>query len=1023
MTTRTNKERLIASTLLAGVASLGAPFLAAGVVATTATDAMAQDYTNGSLIGTIEDENGAPVAGATVTVTSDAQGFSRTLTTDANGQFRIALLPLGSYTVLAQGDGYAPTQSTIRISSGESAYAIALTSSAGGDDIIVTAARQSLDFSETTIGASFDLDELTNQVPVGRTLRDVTLLAPGVVLGGSTGDATFAGQPVIGGASVAENAFYVNGLNITNFNTYIGGALVPFDFYRSVEVKSGGYAAEFGRATGGVINTVTKSGSNDFTFSVSGNWAGPELENESPDTFQAANHHDETLVQDLTFEVGGPIWRDHIFFYGLAQLRDNEARQASTLTGSYLIDRTDDPFYGAKLDFNVTDRQRLEFTWFDTTRETNRAVYDYDTATDTIGNDEVGAILFQDGGESWVGRYTGEFSDFFTLSGAYGISNDSDSTIPNNPGNPVVVDERDPAAPIISAQTSGSTDIVETEREFYRVDADFYFDLFGEHHVRVGYDNEINTLTHFQNSTGGAVYTYFSATAADALLYGIPEGSDYLELRVFNVGGIFEAENEAFYAQDSWNITDDLTLNLGVRVDHFRGSNSDGEEYIALEDNVAPRIGFSWNPDGGDGRWFGNYGRYYLPVASNTAFRNAGSATDFEAYFTFAGPLDPVTALPASTTLLTGWEEASECIAGMPIAGVTGEVACNIFSSGQAIPTDSFVSQSLEATAEDEYILGYEQQIGDWTWRITGIYRDVVRTQEDVAIDRAVRTWCADNGYAATIAGPDQGCNEIWNGFHQYVLHNPGEDMTVFLSDPLPGETERRAITLTADQLLYPRAEREYKAVEFAFERNFDGRWSLAGSYTLSESEGNYEGFVNSDVGQDDAGITIGFDTPALTDGAFGLLPNHRAHQLKLYGSYQLTEHLLVGANYTLTSPKHYGCFGVHPISFAATGDPASFYENVSNYCNGQLVPRGSAFSGDWVNSVDIAFRYDLGAVVGAPGNLQLRADIFNLFNAEGVTQHWEFGELSNGAPDPNYGSPVVYQQPRFVRLGFGWQF
>src|SRR5690606_27371978 len=117
----------------------------------------------------IEDVDGAPIPGASVTVTSDAQGFSRTLTTDANGQFRIALLPFGSYTVVTHRDGYASAQSSIRIGSGESAYIIALSPSSGEDDIIVTAARQSLDFSETTIGASFDLNELTNQVPVGRT--------------------------------------------------------------------------------------------------------------------------------------------------------------------------------------------------------------------------------------------------------------------------------------------------------------------------------------------------------------------------------------------------------------------------------------------------------------------------------------------------------------------------------------------------------------------------------------------------------------------------------------------------------------------------------------------------------------------------------------------------------------------------------------------------------------------------------------------------------------------------------------
>jgi hypothetical protein len=92
--------------------------------------------------------------------------------------------------------------------------------------------------------------------------------------------------------------FYVNGLNITNFVNGIG-ATVPFEFYKSVEVKTGGYPAEFGRGTGAVINAVTKSGSNDFTFAIHGNYEPDSLREEAPNTTDHPQLAEEAHRQEL----------------------------------------------------------------------------------------------------------------------------------------------------------------------------------------------------------------------------------------------------------------------------------------------------------------------------------------------------------------------------------------------------------------------------------------------------------------------------------------------------------------------------------------------------------------------------------------------------------------------------------------------------------------------------------------------------------------------------------------------------
>ena len=105
MTSKKNKERLIASTLLAGVASLGVPIAVGGaVVFATATDASAQDYTSGTLRGRVADESGAPLSGVQVTIRSKSQGF-RATSTNANGEFTVPVIPIGAYTVSISADG------------------------------------------------------------------------------------------------------------------------------------------------------------------------------------------------------------------------------------------------------------------------------------------------------------------------------------------------------------------------------------------------------------------------------------------------------------------------------------------------------------------------------------------------------------------------------------------------------------------------------------------------------------------------------------------------------------------------------------------------------------------------------------------------------------------------------------------------------------------------------------------------------------------------------------------------------
>ncbi len=1019
------RNRLLATSFIVGASFAPMAATVVGSLALMTTPASAQDYSSGSLLGTVVSASGAGVSGAKVVVKSSSLGFQREFTTGADGQFRVPLIPIGSYTVSIVADGYeslANSNAEVALG-GSSNYRFSLKAIGAVEELVVTGSRTSrqLDFEATTTGGSYNIAELVKTLPIARSVEAIAMLAPAVTLGSSSSDAAFAAAPSMSGASVAENAYYVNGLNVTNFNNYIGASTVPFDFYQTVEVKTGGYSAEFGRATGGVINSVTKSGSNDFYAAVHGNWEPDALASTAPDTYRTANHLRESEVRSVTVEGSGPIIKDRLFFYGLAQIRDNEARSVSITGSSASVDRTDSPFYGFKLDGLITDRQRLEFTLFDTTRETLRDTFSYSNATgkDVIGSTAVDSTKFQAGGKSYVAKYTGTFTDWLTVSAAYGVTKDRDNAIPKLAFDSYVADVRSGTSKRISQQTSTSNDFpLNTQREFFRADADLYFNLLGDHHIRTGFEEERLTLQHITARTGGKAVLYRKGSARDTR--GVAAGQDYVEYNYFSTGGVFEGTNKALYIQDSWDINNRLTLNLGVRLDQFSNNNAAGETFVEFDNEIGPRIGVTYDLLGDKTtKVYANYGRYYLPVAANTAYRQGAAELFFREYYNApAGGfvIDAKTGLPASVgTLITkasnpGFATASACPAGGTVA--VGTVACVVTSDGTVLPTIAAISRNLKSTYEDEFIFGIERELNA-SWRVGAVIhaRKLGRASEDVAIDAAVNAYCASQKIA--------GCEDIWDGFHQYVIVNPGEPSTIVLRDQLLGEKTARTVNFTPAQMGYPNPKREYLALELNFERAFDGKWGVKGSYVISKSKGNYEGFVKSDVGQDDAGITQDFDQPGLVDNAAGLLPNHHAHVFKAYGSYALTENLEIGANASVISPKKFGCIGVHPTDVFA-----SAYGAASWYCQGKATPRGQSFEAEWAKKVDLSVRYTVpNAIIPLNGNLVLRADVFNLFDSAAVTEAYEFGDLDSGDVDPNYKKPTGYQAPRSVRLGFDMTF
>ena len=994
--------------------------------------AHAQDYTSGALSGTVRDASGATVSGATVTITSQATGTSRTLTSSSSGGYRATGLPAGRYDVSAtgpNGESYKAEGVSV-LSSAATNLNIAL---AAGEAIVVTGARLNQTLSGTTTGVNVDVQDLVKNNAIGRTLSSVILLAPGT----TRGDGDFGDNISIGGSSVAENAYYVNGLNTTNFDNYLGSARVPFDFYKSVELKTGGYSAEYGRATGGIVNAVTKSGTNDFMAALHVNWEPNSLRSSGKDLYNCSDdgcvkdtnrRADSESMLSTTIEAGGPIIRDRLFVYGLLEMRKYEEVDHDVSAGTAYSYKDDDPFWGVKVDAYPIDSQHLELTVFDTRHTTYRT--DRSFTQDEFGNNIAygpGATnAFNYGGVNYVGKYTGTMTDWLTVSAAYGRMRDRFDVVSDAQGTPAVYN--DTGADLYGVANGGyftdqrltSVDTpYETERKFFRADVDLFFNAFGDHHLRGGYDVENNSLNHSSVRTGSDLCAsgFLTTEACNAGFGGAGaylafRADNTVEINYYNTGGTFKAKNQAFYIQDEWRLTPRLTLNLGLRRDDFGLDKADGSTLVSLKENYAPRLSAEyrlWDDESGKIKAF--WGRSFLPVASNTAYRQASA----EYYFREKWFYDGVDAngIPILTTQATGLGAYQSACPFALTPGSSG-ANCSVTGSGTVPDTSAAIAHNLKATKQTEFIVGYEQAFGRWSFGLTYTHRSLDTNAEDMAIDAAVLQYCDEQGIS--------GCSDTWTGFHQYVIANPGNDLTVNLAG-----LDGREVTFTAEQLGYPKAKRTYDAVDLTFARRWDGRWSLNGSYTWSKSKGNSEGFVQSDFGQDDAGITQDFDQPGFLPGAYGYLPNDRRHRIKLWGSVALDDSFTIGLTTQIESPRSLSCLGYNPTDVFA-----NVYEAASHYCGGELSPRGTAQKTGWFSTFDVSGRYTLQLPTGQ--NVTLRADVFNLFNAQAVSKRDEEGDLATdddpttGLPvyyyaNPNYGVATGYQTPRYVRLGLDISF
>ncbi|MBY6210461.1 TonB-dependent receptor [Microbulbifer agarilyticus] len=943
--------------------------LAVAVSTTLCAPIAFADDTTGTIRGSVVSSE----TGSVVKLTDTARGITKEVNASSDGSFRFGSLTPGKYQLQVFENGELVDSQTANVGLGGTTT-ILLGDASSVEEVLVTGERVTqVDVGIAESGMVVSADELM-ELPVARDLTSVTLLAPGV----SRGDSAFGNNASFAGASVAENVSYVNGLNTTNFRNGLGFSQVPFEFYENIQVKTGGYSAKFGRSTGGVMNATTKSGTNEYKFGAS--YYYDQEVSTVPNTFSADNDQDEFQEGNYNVYASGAIIPDRVFFYALYNNNNTEYEYYGVTSGRGYQAKEETDFWGVKLDGYITDDHRVELTAFSDESEVIEGTYGYDSETETVG-DYFGDTVYAKGGLNWIASYIGNLTDTMTLSISYGENEADRTTAPSTADIPVVYTvDADRNFTALGGWSSFSVEKGIDNREMTRVD--FSWDL-NDHFLEVGIDQEVNTSSADTINSGGVYWLLDpSATYMCGTQSVCPDGPAARK-RTYMSGGEFETVSSAFYIQDTWDVTDTLTVQAGLRNETFDNKNANGQSFIKVEDQWAPRLSVVWDPTGaGNQKVFANWGTYYLPIASNTNIRMSGAETYIHEYYEWDGVTTNADSTPGNLGALAGTV---------------------VYADGEVPDTRGLVDTNIEPMYQSEFILGYEMATEQgYILGAKGIYRNLETSIEDVAIDAAVIDYYNNSGtWDAGLAGGT--VEEVFSGFHQYVLTNPGNAMNIYIPEM------DEYINLSADQLNYPEAKRQYGAVEFTFKRPFDGKWSLDASYTWAHSWGNNEGYVRSDNGQDDAGLTTNFDQPGLLDGGYGNLPNDRRHTVKAFGTYAFDMGLRMGANFMWQSGRPENCFGVHPTDVFAQQ-----YGQESFYCGGELVQRGSLGTTENFWNLDMNVQYPL--AFANDQELLLSLDVFNILDNDTAT---EVVETEGG----NFGKISRYQAPRSVRFGVRYDF
>ncbi len=1001
--------------------------------------AFAQEQT-GSISGTVTDSSGAVLPGVTVEAKSLSTGaIAATAVTDGAGVYRFIGLRPGKYEVTGKLQGFTPTKTAqpVDLRLGQMlSLALSLGVEGVAETVSVTAESPLIDTKQNARQSNIR-DEQIELLPHGRDFTSLVTQAPGA------NNESKLGGLSIDGASAGENRYIIDGIETTDLQDGTSAKALIVDFVEEVQVKSSGYTAEYGGALGGVVNAVTKSGSNDFHGLAGLQWQGSQtsgglslapgsvISGSGPTVYSTGvpnlrtSFTNSDVAEYVTYpeddfnrfepsiSLGGPIVKDKAWFFGAYQpAMTKYERTVSPATANNPNAATSDTTRKDQVQF-ITANQTSQIgnnlrtrVAFNNSWEKRQGLLANPNGLDPAGTNYSKTSEFPNWSLSANADWVPSSKFVVGARGGYYDANWHDSNVTEEPlyrwpatsnvGFLDVPASLQHGTGFTSIPTNTKVDRDQQTRAFFQTDATLYLTGGGEHQIKFGaqFDRVGNNV--LSGESRPRVTLNWDTGLLD--LNDVEQRGTYGYYSVrsnavdtskgFITEGNIHTNNIGFFIQDAWTLNSRLTINAGIRTERERvptyTTGADIPEFgieFDFKDKFAPRVGAAYDVRG-DGKWkiFGSWGMFYDFFKLELPRGSFGGDKWIEYYYTL------------DTNDWPNLLASSACPPACPGTFIRQTDFRHPSFGSDAIDPDLKPMRLQEATLGLDHELNAQLAVGV----------HYVHKQIDTAIE--------DTGSL------DASGNEI------YVIANPGEGLT--------------ALAFTNPAVNLPKPKRDYDSVEFFLDKRFADNWSLRTSYLWSRLYGNYSGLSQSDEqGRLSPNVGRLFDYPAMMfdqhgQPVFGPLASDRPHQFKAQFIYQFDFGTAIGLNQYVAS-------GV-PVSREIGILPTSNFP--VNYLGRESDGRTDVFS-----QSDLFVQHEL--KLGGGRRLQLQANVLNLFNQQAATSKYSTYQKVNGvdfdeadfyagrldfdqliaeqgvAQDPRFLQDNFYQAPIVARFGVKFLF